>query len=183
MSTLRFAVDALVLALPVVLITVVAIRLLPMFRANTKRCDEILDGESIATYYRPMERLLRESEWQFLASQPGFDAGKIRAIKAQRRKLFRGYLNCLSVDCASASLLMRGLIIQSPVARPDLMKAVSRFRTRYARSLISLELRLAAHALGITSVSIDVSGLVRGMDELGAQIRGFSLEIAQPTFA
>ncbi len=46
--------------------------------------------------YRPMERLLSEEDYWFLANQPGFDKRMLRRIRSERRKVFRGYLASLS---------------------------------------------------------------------------------------
>jgi hypothetical protein len=168
-------------------VLVAGLRLIPMFRRDTKRFDAALSDEladePLTARYRPMERLLRESEWDYLAAQPGFNPARIRAIKSERRKVFRGYLSCLSGDFAAVCLQIRVLMVQSPVARPDLAKALAKFRLQYAVALVKIEFRLLAHAVGIPSVRIDVSGLIRSLEQVGAQARSLTIKSAEPNFA
>src|SRR5438552_11799505 len=42
--------------------------------------------------YRPMEPLLQEQDFRFLASQPGFSPQLGRRFRTERRRIFRGYL-------------------------------------------------------------------------------------------
>jgi hypothetical protein len=164
-------------------VLVAAFRLGPMFGQDATRFDAILSDEPITSRYRPMERLLRESDWEYLAAQPGFDSARIRAVKSERRKLFRGYLRCMSADFASVCYLIRVLMVQSPVSRPDLAQALGRFRVQYAVALLKIEFRLCAHAMGISSVRIDVSSLTRSLEQLGAQVRSLQVMPAQMDFA
>jgi hypothetical protein len=159
------------------------VRLSPMFSQDASRFETIVSDDRIASRYRPMERLLRESEWDYLASQPGFDSSRIRTVKSERRRVFRSYLKCMSADFASVCYLVRVLMIQSPVARPDLARAIGKFRLQYALALLRTEVRLVAHAAGVTSVQIDVSGLTSSLEELAAQVRSLQVASAEPNFA
>jgi hypothetical protein len=164
-------------------VLVAVLRLGPMFSQDSKRFEAILSDDRIAYRYRPMERLLRESEWAYLASQPGFEPSRVRAVKSERRKVFRAYLKCMSADFASVCYLIRVLMIQSPIARPDLARAIGKFRLRYALALLRIEFRLLAHAAGVTSVQIDVSGLTSSLEQLAAQVRSLQVAPAQLNFA
>ena len=57
--------------------------------------------------YRPMERLLNGEDFRFLASQSSFDKNLIRKMRAERRKIFRGYLACLSRDFSLVAASLR----------------------------------------------------------------------------
>lgn len=151
------------------------IRLAPMFGGNSQRLEMILSDESLADRYRPMARLLREDDWTYLASQPGFAPSHIRAIRSKRRAIFRKYLSCLSGDFASICLLVRALMVQSDVPRPDLEKAVFRCQLAFATSLLRVEYCLITHAVGITSVTMDISGLLSTLDEIGEQVRSLRI--------
>ena len=151
------------------------IRLAPMFGGNSQRLEMILSDESLADRYRPMARLLREEDWTYLASQPGFSSSQIRTIRTRRRLVFRKYLSCLSGDFASICLLVRALIVQSDVSRPDLATALSRCQLAFGFALLRVEFSLLSHALGYTAVPIDVSGLLRTLDEIGTQVRGLQI--------
>src|ERR1051326_1180180 len=57
--------------------------------------------------YRPMERLLNEDDFRFLADYPGFDKKMLRRIRAERRKILRCYLDCLTRDFSVAGNALR----------------------------------------------------------------------------
>src|SRR5579863_2709422 len=54
--------------------------------------------ELSADRYRPMLRLLDESDLKFLKTQPGYDSRTVARLRAQRCQIFRGYLKCLNAD-------------------------------------------------------------------------------------
>jgi hypothetical protein len=159
-------------------VLVLSRRLLPLFGRDPKLLSPgsvtaaaLMSDEPLTARYRPMERLLRESEWEYLQHQPGFSPARLRTVKAERRKLFRGYLGSLSNDFAVVCQLLRIVMVQSSVARPDLAIALGKFRLQYSVALVKIEFRLMAHAMGISSIQIDVSNLIRSLDELGSQLR------------
>ena len=113
-----------------------------------------------ANRYKPMLRLLSDSDLEFAASNP-----KLRGrIRSQRREMFRGYLCCLTKDYARLLSGIRGMMVESAIDRPDLAKALARNRALFALALCRIELHLQLHALGIGKV--DVSGLVEALDSL-----------------
>src|SRR5579883_1508782 len=60
--------------------------------------------------YRPLERLLDAGEYHRLSSHPAISRKMLRSIRARRVRLFREYLNCLTLDynrvCKAVKLLM-----------------------------------------------------------------------------
>ncbi len=116
----------------------------------------------VATRYAPMQRLLDERDYRFLAAHPAF--GKTRAckIRAERREIFRAYLRCLGRDYARVCACIRMVMMESGMDRPDLAKALFRNRTLFAAALVGIELRLAVHALGIGT--IDVRPMVASLE-------------------
>jgi hypothetical protein len=110
--------------------------------------------------YRPMLRLLADADLDFAASNPVV-RGRIRA---QRRKIFRGYLRCLAGEYAGLLAGLRRMMVESGADRPDLAKALAKNRVMFAMALCSVEIHLGLHALGVGKV--DVSGLVEALDAL-----------------
>ena len=108
----------------------------------------------VAARYAPMERLLDESEYRFLASHPAFGKTRARKIRAQRREIFRAYLHCMSRDYARVCASIRMVMMESGLDRPDLAKALLRNRTIFAAALVGIELRLALHACGVGTIDI-----------------------------
>jgi hypothetical protein len=122
-----------------------------------------------AARYRPMQRLLQEEDYAFLASQPGCDRRLVRRFRAQRRKLFRRYLSCLTRDFSRVCGALRLLMVHSPTDRPDLAVILYKQQALFAFGLLAVQWHLALHACGIGSV--DVRGLVRAMEYMRLELR------------
>lgn len=117
-----------------------------------------------AARYRPMLRLLDDEDLDFVPAN-----GNLRRnLRAMRRKLFRGYLRCLTRDYALLLAGIRGVMVRSGVDRPDLARALAKNRMLFAFSLYKIELRLAVHAVGFGKV--DISGLVEALETLRQQV-------------
>jgi hypothetical protein len=119
--------------------------------------------------YRPMERLLSEEDYRFLASQPGFDDRMLRRIRADRRKVFRGYLACLSRDFSLVGAALRLMMMYSAQDRPDLAGILYKQQALFAVGMLAVQWRLILHTCGLGTV--DVSGLVRGMEFMRTELR------------
>ena len=129
---------------------------------------ELLSQESLVERYRPMFRLLDESDCEFIASEfPG--SSELRRFRAERRSLFRVYLRNLGADHARIVGAIRDLLVQSQLDRPDLAKALYRCQWMFALAMISVEFKLFLHALGIGTV--DVRSLVAAVEGLQFQLQ------------
>lgn len=122
-----------------------------------------------ASKYRPMGRLLSESEFEYLASQPGYTAEIGRRFRADRRRIFRGYLRSIRRDFSRLYLAAKLVALYSQVDRPDLATALLRRRAEFAYALMMIEVRLALHHFGLATV--DVSGLVEAIERLQTEVR------------
>ena len=150
--------------------------------SDAHRMERILSGEAIAGWYRPMERLLREDDWRYLAARPDVSPARIRQMRARRRDLFCAYLRSLTGDFSAICLVVRALIVQSSADRPDLARALSAARRSFYYTLFRVRLCLIAHYFGVSGVRIDVSGLTRTLEALAAQARTLQLG-PEPQFA
>lgn len=121
------------------------------------------------TRYRPMERLLSEVDYRFLAGQPGFDQRMLRRMRAERRKIFRGYLACLSRDFSLVGAALRLMMMYSTQDRPDLAGILYKQQAMFAFGMLAVQWRLVLHTCGIGTV--DVSGLVRAMESIRMELR------------
>jgi len=119
--------------------------------------------------YRPMERLLNEEDFRFLASQPGFDKRKLRRIRSDRRKVFRGYLACLSRDFSLVGAALRLMMMYSSQDRPDLAGILYKQQALFAVGMLAVQWRLLLHACGLGTV--DVRGLVGAMEFMRLELR------------
>jgi hypothetical protein len=129
---------------------------------------EILSQDCLTARYRPMYRLLDESDCGFVAS--GFPGSRnLRRFRSERRELFRVYLRNLGADHARIVGAIRDLLVQSQMDRPDLAKALYQCQLMFALAMLSVEFKLRLHALGIGSV--DVRSLVAAVEGLQLQLQ------------
>lgn len=121
--------------------------------------------------YRPMERLLQEDDFRFLASQSGYSPQLGRRFRAERRRVFRAYLRSLKRDFAQVSLTFQALIVHSAEDRGDLAAGLIRQRMMFALGVLAIEGRLALHAAGLDTVRVDVRGMVGSLETLQGQMQ------------
>jgi len=119
--------------------------------------------------YRPMERLLSEEDYEFLAAQPGFDKRMLRRIRSERRKVFRGYLACLNRDFSLVGGALRLMMMYSAQDRPDLAGILYKQQALFAFGMLAVQWRLLLHSCGLGTV--DVSGLVGAMENMRMELR------------
>ncbi len=119
--------------------------------------------------YRPMERLLAEDDFRFLASQPGVDKRMLRRLRSERRKVFREYLACLSRDFSLVGAALRLMMMCSAQDRPDLAGILYKQQALFAVGMLAIQGRLLLHACGLGTV--DVRGLVRSMEFMRLELR------------
>jgi hypothetical protein len=119
--------------------------------------------------YRPMERLLGEADFRFLASQPGFSPKLGRRLRTERRQIFRGYLRNLRRDFGAISDACHMLIVHSAEDRADLASNLVRQRFMFGVGMLAVEGRLLLHSFGIGTV--DVRGLVESLETMQMQVR------------
>jgi hypothetical protein len=171
------------------LLTLVSISALVIGRRLTRggncdvnRIEMFLSGEPIADHYRPLERLLQKTDVEYLSSRPGMTAAKIRDFRTQRRKIFRQYLSGLVSDFGALCFLVKALMVQSAVDRPDLARSLRRAKTTFYRAVIRIQFNLLIQAVGFSEVTIEIGDLTRALEAMGAQARMLQLSSA-PTFA
>lgn len=113
---------------------------------------EWLDEFSLDSY-GPMERLLNEGDYEFLAAQPGFHPGIARELRAERRRIFRIYLGSLVRDFRKLMRVAELIMLHSEEDRPDLARAISRARREFYRNIVATEIRLALSPLPLASAN------------------------------
>lgn len=146
----------------------VVLMVLQKIQADHSVPVEVLSQESLVERYRPMFRLLDESDCEFIASGfPG--SSELRRFRAERRSLFRVYLRNLGSDHARIVGAIRDLLVQSQLDRPDLAKALYQCQLMFALAMISVEFKLVLHTLGIGTV--DVRSLVAAVEGLQIQLQ------------
>jgi hypothetical protein len=119
--------------------------------------------ESAAVRYRPMFWLLDESDCQ-LASAVFPGNSQLRRVRSERRSLFRIYLRDLGADHARIVREIREVLVESGRDLPDLAKAMYRSQATFFLAMMSIELELQFHALGVGTV--DARSLIAAVDGL-----------------
>ncbi len=132
---------------------------------------ENLDVFSLAARYRPMMRLLDESDFE-LVSAVG-DPALLRRLRSQRRTIFRGYLRSLRRDHARLCSHMRALLLQGDADRSDAILALHRAELSFRFTVISVSSKLMFHAVGFHDVK--VWGLMDGFEKVRLQAESISV--------
>ena len=104
--------------------------------------------------YRPMERLLDQRDYEFLATQPGFHSGIARELRAERHRIFRIYLRSLIRDFRTLVGLAELMMVYSEDDRPDLARTIFRLRRQFYLNVITVELRLALLPLPVGAINV-----------------------------
>lgn len=120
--------------------------------------------------YRPMLRLLDESDLEFLCRQPGFDREMARRLRRQRCHIFGGYLNSLGDDFRKMCRTLRVLMVNSTVDRPDLAAALTRKQSEFRLCMLRARCRLLLYRWGRGCV--DIASLMRLFENLCGELQG-----------
>lgn len=135
-------------------------------------CDANWISEFSITKYRPMLRLLAEDDFRFLEQQEGYEPAIGKRLRAERLKIFRGYLRNLVRDYHRLHIGARLILVYAPEDRSDLASQLVRHRLEFAWNLMRVELNLAMYSLGIGSV--DVKALIGTLDSIQSCIKAAS---------
>jgi hypothetical protein len=122
--------------------------------------------------YQPMERLLNEQDFVFLASQPGYAPEIGARWKRERRRIFRLYLDELKCDFRRLHAEARVLAAKADAESAELVGILLRQQVTFWRAMAGLELRLALRAGGIGKV--DVRPLIQLIEAMRADLARFS---------
>ena len=125
--------------------------------------------ELSADRYRPMMRLLASEDIEFLRSMPGFRPADAWRLRAQRSRIFRGYLGCISRDFRQVIMALKLILVQSAQDRPDLAAVLVRQQFLFALALVRAHLELLMYRTGFGGV--DVTGLVGSFDGLCLELQ------------
>jgi hypothetical protein len=118
--------------------------------------------------YKPMERLLRNDDFVFLAAN-GLDRRSIRRVRAERRQIFRQYLRSMSFDFGRVADEVKAAMLSSNQERTDLVQALFKARMVFTYALVAMELRLTLDACGWSAAAIDVRPLLTAFENMCEQ--------------
>jgi hypothetical protein len=126
-----------------------------------------LEEFSIAKY-RPMLRLLSEDDYEFLASQAGYQGKIASQLRAERRKVFRAYLRNLVRDFHRLHHVAKMMAVYSIQDRPEFATALLKQRIVFSVAVTGVRARLVLHTVGIGAV--DVRNLIETLDQMRSNV-------------
>jgi hypothetical protein len=162
----------------VVLFIIVAALLLRSLMQQNRQ--SVPDPAWIQTFsadrYRPMLRLLAEDDYEFLTAM-GTDSSTVRHLRAERRRIFRLYLNNLVRDFGRLHRAARILVLESELERSEVAARLVRIRFDFFLAVCAIRCRLVLHAAGLGAV--DVRRLIEALECMRSDVRTL-VPVAQP---
>src|SRR3954471_8954261 len=122
--------------------------------ATVSACDPQWISEFSLTKYRPMQRLLDDSDARYLSAHDSCTPQMLKRLRTERRRIFRSYLRSLISDFNRLHMAARMVLLYAEQDRPDLASALFRQRVTFTVAVVAIECRLVLHALGLTTVNV-----------------------------
>jgi hypothetical protein len=116
--------------------------------------------------YKPMDRLLRESDYAFLGAQPGFDPAMARKLRRARHRIYFSYLRSLSKDFYRVHHAAVQLVLESGTDRPELSVLLAHHKFRFQMAMCRTYAELALSACGLGTV--DPAPVLNALRDLNA---------------
>lgn len=104
--------------------------------------------------FQPMERLLRESDFEFLSAQPGYDPQIGRRLRANRVRIMRKYVGQVSVEFRRLHLSLRLLTLHAGHDNPQIARELLVQRLLFHRRMLEVRIRLALFGFGLKPVHL-----------------------------
>ena len=128
---------------------------------------EWFEGFSVDSF-SPMERLLDQTDFEFLSRQPGYRPEIGARLLKERKRLFLSYLRLLIGDFNQLLRIARLMIVHSSEDRAEFAKVLWRQQVTFYFAVCALRVRVALYPLAWTS--IDVSKLVGTLENMRDQV-------------
>lgn len=162
----------LVFATILCVVAVIALLLRNVLRQTN---EPVPDGSWLDAFdvnrYRPMQRLLAESDYRFLAAN-GASSDVIRRLRSERRRVFRAYLRNMVRDFNRLHKSARILSLQAETDRSDFALLLIRMRLAFGWTVAMVELRLMLNQAGLSTV--DARRLIGVLDTMSASYASLS---------
>ena len=155
-------------------------RLTSRDRANMPLPLEEWEGIFSPSRYKAMERLLDETDGDFLRSYPGVSRRIERKLRRTRVTLFRAYMHQLSDDFHRICKTLKVLMIHSPVERNDLAGLILKQQFQFSVTMMVTEVRLTLYNLGWSRV--DTQALLQPLAAVRAQLQSLAA-VANPALS
>jgi hypothetical protein len=125
--------------------------------------------------YKAMERLLEETDYQYLAAKSGDNKKLQKRLRDRRVHIFSSYLNCLSQDFTRICNAIKKVMVDSQIDRPDLAGLLMKQHFIFTLTVLSIEIRLVLYNFGWGAP--DGRSLVRSLDSMTGHLRTLSLVV------
>jgi hypothetical protein len=152
---------------------IISLALGVLFRRMASRTEPMeydpawLEDFTIAKY-RPMLRLLSEDDYEFLASQAGYQGKIASQLRAERRKVFKAYLRNLVRDFHRLHHVAKMMAVYSAHDRPEMAMALLKQRVTFSVAVMAVRVRLMLHTVGIGAV--EVRNLIDSLDHMRSEV-------------
>jgi hypothetical protein len=123
--------------------------------------------------YKAIERLLEETDYQYVTSKSGSNKKLEKQLRAQRVEIFHTYVCCLSQDFTRICTAIKKLMVDSQVDRPDLAGLLMKEHFIFTLTVLSIEFRMVLYGIGLGTP--DGRDLIQALDGICAQLRALSL--------
>jgi hypothetical protein len=142
-------------------------------RRRNREADDFGESSGFSiSRYQPMEHLLSEEDFAFLASQPGYEPKIGVRWKRERRRIFRLYLDDLKRDFRRLHIQARVMAANADAESAELVGILMRQQVMFWRAMVGLELRLALRTAGIGKV--DIRPLIELIEAMRVNLARFS---------
>jgi hypothetical protein len=126
--------------------------------------------------YAPITRLLQDDDLEFLRTQPGYEVGLDRRLRAERVATLRGYLRALGKDFSSLHRAARTLAAHAPDDQPEFARELLVQGLTFWAGMVSVHIQVALYAWNLRSTVERLENLVDTVESLRQQM--FALEPA-----
>ena len=114
--------------------------------------------------YAPMERLLDERDFIFLAQQPGYDPRIARQLRAERKEVFKGYLQRLVCDFNQLLRIAKLMVVYGSDDQGEFAKSLWRQQVIFYFGVAIIRCRLAMYP--VVTGTCEVGKLIAALHDL-----------------
>ncbi len=162
---------------PFVILGIGVIAAAPVLARLFRRCeiDEVtpawLESFSAADYH-PMQALLSDEDFHFLARQPGFDLSLYRKLRRERLLIFRQYLSRLISDFNRLHTVARVLIARGNEDRSDLIVRLFKLKIRFSLAVMQSECSYLCCRVGVGTLV--ARSMIARLEDMSAELNGIA---------
>ncbi len=128
--------------------------------------------------YSPMERLLEDTDFEFIKTQQGSNPRILRELRARRVRIFAAYLSMMARDFHRLYTLLQQYLVNAEIDDPEIAQTLVQQRWLFFRSLLVTQIRLRLYAVGIGTVSSEP--LMEAMRKMGSLAGDVTELLQQP---